>query len=123
MHAAPHVGRQMDSDSSGESSSGPLSLSSSVGSPHQGEDEAVIFVSLRPREFHLPRIARLIRRAHRNRAQVLLDRPLPLLVLFLGSAPVGGRLLLYTTVAEWRELSITCGEARLCIAHFALLTA
>ena len=122
MHAAPHVGRQMDPGSSEESSSGP-SLLSSVGSAHQGEDEAVIFVNLRPREFHLPRIVRLIRRAHRNRAQVLLDRPLPLLVLFLGTAPVGGRLLLCTTVAEWRELSITCGEARLCIAHFVLLTA
>ena len=112
----------MDSDSSEESSSGP-SLSSSVGSPRQGEGEAVILLRLRPRQFHLPRIVRLIRRAHRNRAQVLLDRPLPLLALFLGSAPVGGRLLLCTTVAEWRELSITCGEARLCIAHFGLLTA
>ena len=122
MHAAPHVGRQMDSGSSEESSSGP-SLLRSVGSAHQSEDAAVIFVCLRPREFHLPRIVRLIRRAHRNRAQVLLDRPLPLLVLFLGSAPVGGRLLLCTSVAEWRELSITCGEARLCIAHFTLLTA
>ena len=83
----------------------------------------MVFVTLRPREFHLPRVVQLIRRGHRNRAQVLLDRPFPLLVLFLGTAPVGGRLLLCTHVAEWRELSITCGEARLCIAHFALLTA
>ena len=108
--------QQMDSGSSSEESS----LSSL---PPESEEDSVLVLRLCPRSFHLPRIYRVVRRTTRVRAQVLLDRPLPLFILFLGSASIGGRVLLHTDVPLWRLLSLCSREARVCIAHFAQLPA
>ena len=109
----------MDSASSSESSS----QTSGSSLPPESEEDFVLVLRLRPRVFHVPRILRIVRRTTRVRGQVLLDRPLPLFILFLGSASIGGRVLLHTDVPLWRLLSLCSREARVCIAHFAQLTA
>ena len=105
----------MDSASSSEFSS--------RASASESEEASVLILRLRPRAFHLPRLVRLLRRVTPFRAEVLLDRPLPLFVLFFGSDSVGGRLLLLTEVPVWRLLSLCCRETRVCIAHFTGLAA
>ena len=105
----------MDSASSAEFSS--------RASASESEGASVLILRLRPRAFHLPRLVRLLRRVTPFRAEVLLDRPLPLFVLFFGSDSVGGRLLLLTEVPVWRLLSLCCRETRVCIAHFTRLAA
>ena len=104
----------MDSASSSEFSS--------RASASESEEASVLILRLRPRAFHLPRLVRLLRRVTPFRAEVLLDRPLPLFVLFFGSDSVGGRLLLLTEVPVWR-LSLCCRETRVCVAHFTRLAA
>ena len=108
----------MDSASSSESS-----FQTSASFVSEGEEASVLILRLRPRAFHLPRLVRLLRRVTPFRAEVLLDRPLPLFVLFFGSDSVGGRLLLLTEVSVWRLLSLCCRETRVCIAHFTRLAA